>query len=156
MSEQKSNILKCGDYQWESVEKHKYKTGGTGFRDIHRYALLDDQYPELNFHTRYFEIQPGGYSSLEYHRHPHSVVILRGSGSVILENEIHPVSLHDVVYISPDTIHQFHADKGGHLGFICMVDRYRDKPAIPTPETIKKRIQNPEVLDKIRFDGKVR
>src|SRR2546427_2468983 len=38
----------------------------------------------FNFVTRYFEIQPGGYSTLERHQHPHAVVVLRGRGRVTL------------------------------------------------------------------------
>lgn len=151
MSNQPSKILKCKDYQWNSVERHQYKSDGTGFRDIHRYSLLDNRFPELNFHTRYFEIEPGGYSSLEYHRHPHSVIIIRGKGSVILNNEIHNISLHDVVYISPETIHQFHADENEYLGFLCMVDRYRDKPVIPDQKTLKKKINNEQVRALMKF-----
>lgn len=133
-----SRVIKSNHYHWDGVEKKDYKTDTTNFKDISRYSLLgegpDDW--ELNMQTRYFEIQPGGYSSLEYHRHPHSVVIIRGKGSVILNNTITPLALHDVVYISPETVHQFHADQNEPLGFICVVDRYRDKPAIPGKEII--------------------
>jgi len=38
----------------------------------------------FNFVTRYFEIQPGGYSTLERHQHPHAVVVIRGRGRVML------------------------------------------------------------------------
>ncbi|MEX2368205.1 MAG: cupin domain-containing protein [Balneolaceae bacterium] len=143
-------VIKCRNYQWDSIEKKTYKSDSDSFRDIHRYSLLTDEYKDLNFHTRYFEIQPGGYSSLEYHRHPHSVVILRGRGTVILENELQEISLHDVVFIAPETIHQFHADKDEKLGFLCMVDRYRDKPRVPGPDLLHKRITNPEVLEKVK------
>jgi quercetin dioxygenase-like cupin family protein len=150
MSEGKSRILKSGNFNWKKVEKQVYKTSGSGFQGIHRYSLLGDDIPELNFHTRYFEIRPGGFSSLEMHRHPHSVVVIRGSGSVILDNELHHLDLHDVVFIASDTIHQFFADQQHELGFLCMVDRYRDKPVVPDQEMIQKRIKNPEVLKKIR------
>ena len=52
-------------------------------------------------------------------------------GSVILNDSVTDVAPPiDVIYIAPETVHQFHADKGDHLGFICVVDRYRDKPVI--------------------------
>ncbi len=150
MSEVKSKVIKCKEFSWKSVEKHRYKTTGSGFKDIHRYALLADEYQELNFHTRYFEIKPGGYSSLEYHRHPHSVVIIRGAGSVVIDNEIHALGLHDVVYIAPGSIHQFYADKDDYLGFLCTVDRYRDKPVSPDDEHLHSVIHNPSVFEKIK------
>lgn len=153
MKNNNSKVIHCSDYHWDSVKKKDYKTKGTNFKDISRYSLLgegeDEQ--ELNIHTRYFEIQPGGYSSLEYHRHPHSVIIIRGSGSVIIEDEVHPIGLHDVVYISPEIIHQFHADNKEPLGFICIVDRYRDRPSIPDEEMLNKRIKNPAVLNKLKL-----
>jgi quercetin dioxygenase-like cupin family protein len=146
----KSKVIKASNYSWDDVDRKVYKTDTHNFKDIHRYSLLGEEIQELNFQTRYFEIQPGGYSSLEQHRHPHSVVIIRGAGSMILDNKIHELSLHDVVYISPETIHQFHADRGEPLGFLCTVDRYRDKPTIPDEETINKKIHSAEVRKKIQ------
>jgi ribulose-bisphosphate carboxylase large chain len=32
------------------------------------------------FHVRYFEIAPGGYSTLEKHEHEHVVIPIRGRG----------------------------------------------------------------------------
>jgi len=146
----KSKVIKADQYNWKGVEKKIYKTDTQNFKDIHRISLLGDDIPDLNFQTRYFEIQPGGYSSLEQHRHPHSVIIIRGSGSLVLGNEVFDLDMHDVVYISPETIHQFHADKNEPLGFICIVDRYRDRPSIPTDETIKQEITSQKVLEKIQ------
>jgi len=145
-----SSVIKEKDYIWSGVERKDYKTNGQNFNDIHRYTLLAEEYPELNSETRYFEMQPRGYSSLEYHRHPHSVIIIRGRGHVILNNEINEISSFDVVYISPDTIHQFHADEGEPLGFICIVDRYRDRPVVPDDDKIRSIITSEKVLNKIR------
>jgi quercetin dioxygenase-like cupin family protein len=145
-----SAVINEKNFSWSGVERKDYKTDGENFKDIHRFTLLGDEHPELNSQTRYFEIQPGGYSSLEYHRHPHSVIVIRGRGHVILNNEVNEISAFDVVYISPDTIHQFHADDGEPLGFICVVDRYRDRPVIPSDEKIKEMIDSDEVLHKIR------
>ena len=145
-----SKVLKANHYSWKGVERKDYKTDTSNFRDVHRYSLLGDDISELNFQTRYFEIAPGGYSSLEKHRHPHSVMIIRGSGTLVLGNELHELDVHDVIFISPGTIHQFHADKDQPLGFLCMVDRYRDKPVIPDDETLQNEITNPDVLQKIK------
>ena len=146
----KSTVLKSDDFSWKGVEKNVYKTETQNFKDIHRYTLLGEEFKELNSETRYFEIQSGGYSSLEYHRHPHSVVIIRGSGSVILNNDLKKISCFDVVYISPETIHQFHADNDEPLGFICMVDRYRDRPSVPDEDKITEVIKSQKILKKIK------
>ena len=148
-----SKVLRANDYKWDSVERKEYKTETTNFKDITRHSLLgeqDDEY-QLNSQTRYFEIGPGGYSSLEYHRHPHSVVVIRGSGTVVLNDRVQEIGLHDVIFVSPETVHQFHADNGDHLGFLCVVDRYRDKPTIPGEEIIDAKVGQGEAREKIRF-----
>lgn len=142
MKKTNSRVIKSNGFSWEGLEKKDYKTDTTNFKNISRYSLLGEEESdyELNMQTRYFEILPGGYSSLEFHRHPHSVVIIRGSGSVILNETVTPINTLDVVYIAPETIHQFHADNDEHLGFLCVVDRYRDKPTIPSTELIDKLV----------------
>jgi quercetin dioxygenase-like cupin family protein len=147
-----SKVIKSSDYQWEDVPRKDYKDDNSCYKGVHRYGLLGEQPDELalTFQTRYFEVEEGGYTSFEYHRHPHSVVIIRGSGTVILGDELHKLSLHDVVYISPETLHQFHADRGEALGFLCTVDRYRDRPTLPDSDEINQMIQKSDVLDKIK------
>lgn len=145
-----SRVIHCENYHWDSVPRKEYKKNSSSFEDISRYSLLGDEEHTLNMQTRYFEIRPGGYSSLEYHRHPHSVIIIRGSGSVVLGDNVIDIGLHDVVYVAPQTLHQFHADKGDFLGFICIVDRYRDRPMLPDNDYINTHINNPAVLEKIK------
>lgn len=147
-----SKVIKNTDYQWEDVPQKRYKDNPGCYEGVNRYSLLGEKSDEqqLNFQTRYFEVEPGGYTSFEHHRHPHSVVIIRGSGSVILDDEVYELGLHDVVYISPETMHQFQANKQEALGFLCIVDRYRDKPVLPDEEQIKKVITSKEVLKKIK------
>lgn len=147
-----SKVIKAKDYKWEAIPRKDYKTETQCYKGVHRYSLLgegkDEQ--ELNFQTRYFEVETGGYTSLEFHRHPHSVIIIRGSGSMILGDEVKELGLHDVVYISPETLHQFHADRDEPLGFICIVDRNRDKPTLPDEHFLKEKVSSPEVLKKLR------
>ncbi len=153
MAKNNSRVVPNRDFRWEGIPLKAYKTDGTHFKDITRQSLLgegpDDW--ELNLQTRYFEIAPGGYSSLEVHRHPHSVVVIRGSGSVVLNDEVFDLGTFDLVYVSPETLHQFHADKGEPLGFLCMVDRYRDKPLLPDTDTIDRHIGSGAARAKIRI-----
>lgn len=145
-----SKIIESTSQGWNGVEPKKYKTKGSNFKSVTRYSLLDDETSALNTHTRYFEIESDGYSSLEMHRHPHSVIVLKGSGTVILDNQVSEINTHDVIYIAPETIHQFQADRGKVLGFLCIVDRYRDKPVIPSDDFIRANIHSEKVLKKIR------
>ncbi len=152
MSENPSKIIRARDYRWQQVEQREYKTEGTHFKDITRQTLMGEGAGEqaLSCLTRYFEIQPGGYSTLERHRHTHSVVIVRGRGEVILEDRVEPVGLHDCVYIAPDTFHQFHAVGSEPLGFLCIVDRERDRPQLPSEADLARLNGVPAVAARLK------
>ena len=147
-----SKVIKCSNYEWQGVDRRDYKADSSCYKGVHRFSILGEREDEqaLNFQTRYFEVETGGYTTLEYHRHPHSVMIIKGSGSMILGEEVHELELHDMVYISPDTLHQFHADKNEPLGFVCIVDRYRDRPTLPDDEYVTKSIKNEAIKEKLR------
>lgn len=126
-----SKVIKYQDFRWEGVVLKAYKAPAAApFKDVTRQTLLGEGPGEgaLRFVTRYFEVQPGGYSTLELHRHPHSVVILRGIGQVVLGDETYELAPFDCVYIAPATKHQFRATGSEPLGFLCIVDRVRDRP----------------------------
>jgi quercetin dioxygenase-like cupin family protein len=148
-----SKIIKKQGEGWEGITPKKYKTEGTNFRDVSRYSLLgegEDEH-ELNMQTRVFRVEAGGYSSLEYHRHPHSVMIIDGRGSMVLGDEVHQLETGDVVFISPETLHQFHADREDVLAFLCVVDRYRDRPAVPDQEMLNRQLGDGPARKKIRL-----
>ena len=80
---------------------------------------------------RYFEIAPGGYSTLERHEHTHAVLILRGHGIVQIGSETQALGERDLVTVDPLIWHQFHAAPDSPLGFLCLVARERDRPQLP-------------------------
>lgn len=124
-----------GDFGWDGVERLRYKEEGSApFRDITRQVLFSQ--PDQDCELRYFEIAPGGYSTLERHQHTHAVLILRGRGTVRLGETEHRVAEHDLVTIDPLTWHQFRADAEAALGFLCLVSKARDRPQLPTEETM--------------------
>jgi ribulose-bisphosphate carboxylase large chain len=83
------------------------------------------------FHVRYFEIAPGGFSSLEEHGHEHAVVVLRGRGQVQLGEMVHDLGFGDTVYVAPHEVHQFRNPSPDEpFGFLCMVDAQRDRPVV--------------------------
>jgi quercetin dioxygenase-like cupin family protein len=127
-----SKVIRCREFRWGGVDLRAYRSGAAESRDVTRQTLLGEGPGEepLNFLTRYFEVQPGGYSSLEVHRHPHSVIVIRGTGQVALGDETYEISPFDCVYVAPGTKHQFRATTSEPLGFLCMVDRERDRPQV--------------------------
>ncbi|MCC7049866.1 MAG: cupin domain-containing protein [Alphaproteobacteria bacterium] len=131
-------------FRWDGVAEIAYKQEGSApFRDISRQVLFDD--PALGCQLRYFEMQPGGYSTLERHEHAHAVMILRGYGACLVGNAVRAVKPRDLVSIPPMTWHQFRASAGEAMGFLCMVNAVRDKPQLPDAEQMKAICANPAV-----------
>lgn len=125
MSEE-SRVIRCAGFRWEGAPVTAYKPDPAHFRDVTRQTLVGEDAGEIV--TRYFEVQPGGYSTLERHEHRHTVIVLRGRGTVRLGDEVHEIAPFDAVYVAPHTVHQFRAGQGEPLGFLCVVERDRDKP----------------------------
>jgi quercetin dioxygenase-like cupin family protein len=123
-------IIRDEGFQWQGVPVTSYKSDTGSHRGVTRSVLLGAApgQEDLSFETRYFEVEPGGWTSLERHRHPHAVLVLRGEGTVVLGGNEERIVCHDVVYVRPSTPHQFRADRGSRLGFLCIVDRERDRP----------------------------
>lgn len=119
------------DFRWAKVDLLAYKEEGSApFAGITRQILFAD--PLLGCELRYFEIAPGGHSTLERHEHVHAVMILRGKGRCLVGGRVAAVGSHDLVHIPPMAWHQFRADAGEALGFLCMVNAKRDKPQLPS------------------------
>jgi quercetin dioxygenase-like cupin family protein len=125
----------AGDYRWQDVERRHYKEEGNApFRDITRQVLFAQ--PDQQCELRYFEIAPGGYSTLERHQHTHAVLILRGRGTVRIGDDVQAVAERDLVTIDPLAWHQFRAAADSALGFLCLVSRTRDRPQLPADEDL--------------------
>src|SRR5215467_6693937 len=104
------------------------------FKAVTRQVLFSD--PAQESELRYFEIAPGGFSSLERHAHTHNVLILRGHGHCLVGRNVRAIATHDLVAVPPLTWHQFRATGREPLGFLCMVNATRDKPERPTPQDL--------------------
>jgi mannose-6-phosphate isomerase-like protein (cupin superfamily) len=132
------------DFRWDDVEFLPYKQEASApFKAISRQVLFHE--PELACELRYFEMEPGGYSTLERHEHMHGVMILRGHGHCLVGQTVRPVSPHDLITIPAWAWHQFRATRGEPLGFLCMVNRERDKPQLPTDDDLAALAMKPEI-----------
>ncbi|MEY6433542.1 cupin domain-containing protein [Thioalkalicoccus limnaeus] len=122
-------------FTWEAVEPLVYKPQGSApFRDITRQVLF--RRADLACELRYFEIAPGGYSTLERHEHEHGVMVLNGRGRVLVRDALYRVAAQDLVLIPTRAWHQFRADEDSPLGFLCLVNVERDRPQLPTAEDL--------------------
>lgn len=131
-------------YRWDTVEQLVYKPTGTHFHDITRQVLFSGD-EAARAQLRYFEMAPEGYSTFERHAHVHAVLILRGSGHVLVGEKVSAIRAFDLVRVPPMTWHQFRADAGEALGFLCLVACDRDRPQRPSPEQIETLKAHPQI-----------
>ena len=140
---------KAKGYRWDGVEVLPYKEDGRAlFKAITRQVLFAD--PAQGSELRYFEVAPGGFSTLERHEHTHNVLILRGSGHCLVGREVRPLATNDLIAVPPMTWHQFRATAGEPLGFLCMVNTARDKPQLPTAEDLSDLQHDPQLAEFLR------
>jgi len=118
------------------------------FKDISRQVLFHEE--TLGCELRYFEVEAGGYSTLERHEHAHAVMILRGRGECLIGAEVRPVGQFDLVSISAWQWHQFRATEDQPLGFLCMVNVQRDRPQLPTDDEFRQLMAVPTVAEFLR------
>lgn len=131
-------------FQWEGVERLRYKDEGSApFRDVTRQVLFADAGGSSEW--RYFEVAPGGWSTLERHRHTHAVMILRGRGRCLVGTQVCEVAERDLVEVPPMTWHQFRAAPDAPLGFLCLVSRERDRPLLPSQDDLRALRADPGV-----------
>jgi quercetin dioxygenase-like cupin family protein len=119
-----------GNCRWTGVTTDKYKQIDGGWYSISRQVLVGKYGESAKFHLRYFEIAPGGQSSLERHKHEHLVICIRGKGRVRLGEKSCLIANLDTVYISPDTVHQLLNPYKEPFGFFCIVNAKRDRPKL--------------------------
>ncbi len=129
-------------FRWDGVELLAYKDDGSApFKAITRQVLFER--PELGCELRYFEMEPGGHSTLERHEHVHAVMIFRGRGTCLVGGAVREVAAPDLVYIPPMTWHQFRATRAEPFGFLCMVNAARDKPQLPSEAELARLKEDP-------------
>ena len=120
-----------GNFTWDGVDVLQYKQDGSApFKDVTRQVLFDGG--GLPVQLRYFEVAPGGWTTLERHEHVHSVMVIRGKGRCLIGEAKHELAMNDLVSVPPMTWHQFQASPDQPLGFLCLVASDRDRPQLPS------------------------
>jgi quercetin dioxygenase-like cupin family protein len=79
-----------------------------------------------HFHMRVFDVRAGGETPLHSHEGEHEVYVLAGRGTVMdgdVPRELVPGT---VVWVPEGDVHQFRADRGEPLRFICVIPRPRE------------------------------
>lgn len=136
-------------FVWEGGEVLAYKEANGTFRAVTRQVLADAEHGQ-GTSLRYFEVGPGGWTTLEHHEHTHVVMPIRGSGRALVVDRVVPLAPHDVVFVPSWGWHQFRAAEDEPLGFLCSVPVDRDRPVLPAPDDLAALRRDPEVAAFIR------
>lgn len=139
-------------FVWEGGSVLVYKEEDGTFCNVTRQVLSDVRHGQ-GTSVRYFEVGPGGYTTLERHEHTHLVIPIRGSGSALVVDRIVPLACHDVVFVPSWGWHQFRAAAEEPLGFLCAVTVERDRPVLPTDEDLVALRRDPDIRAFIRAGG---
>lgn len=119
-------------FQWSSRESTPYKDAGDlAFKGVRRVELVGKFGERTRCDLRYFEVAPGGFTSLEKHLHTHIIIGARGTGVLTMGNQRIVLAPMDVVYLQQLEVHQLHNDSQAPFGFLCIVDHQRDRPMKP-------------------------
>jgi len=120
------------DFQWSNRESTPYKDADDlAFKGVRRVELVGRFGEHTRCDLRYFEVEPGGFTSLEKHLHTHIVIGARGTGLLTMGNQRIALNPMDVVYLQPLEVHQLHNETREPFGFLCIVDHERDRPMKP-------------------------
>ena len=123
-------------FEWSGRPSTAYKDArdlaqDPAFRGVRRVELVGRFGERSRTDLRYFEIEPGGYSSLEKHVHSHIVIGARGRGVLVLGSRRETLAPMDVACIGPLEAHQLRNESSEPFGFFCIVDHDRDRPKAP-------------------------
>ena len=123
-------------FEWSDRPSTAYKDArdlaqDLAFKGVRRVELVGKFGERSPTDLRYFEIEPGGYSSLERHLHAHIVIGARGRGVLVLGERRETLSPMDVACIGSLESHQLRNESPEPFGFFCIVDHDRDRPAAP-------------------------
>jgi len=73
------------------------------------------------FAMRHFTVEPGGHTPRHQHHYEHGIYIVGGSGTIEIAGEARAIKAGDSLFVEPNAEHQFRADRGEGLQFLCMV-----------------------------------
>lgn len=95
--------------------------GLAGAERVAMALMVGREHGAPHFALRHFSVEDGGHTPHHQHDYEHEVFIVSGTGTLHLAGTDHPLKAGDVAYVPADTDHQFRADRGQELSFLCLV-----------------------------------
>ncbi len=74
-----------------------------------------------NFAMREFEVEPGGHTPKHFHDYEHEVYVVAGRGAIVDGDVEKPLNAGDVVFVSPNDVHQFRNTGTEPMRFLCLI-----------------------------------
>jgi len=72
---------------------------------------------------RRFRVEAGGYSPHHQHNYEHVVYVLSGKGTLLASEKEREITSGNSLIVQPNEIHQFRADQGETLEFLCIIPK---------------------------------
>jgi quercetin dioxygenase-like cupin family protein len=92
-----------------------------GTKDVSMRIMVGRADGAPNFSLRQFRVAPGGHTPRHSHDYEHEVVVVGGAGTAEYDGAHHAIKEGDVLLLQPNIVHQFRADRGSELRFLCLV-----------------------------------
>jgi len=74
-----------------------------------------------NFSMRHFTVEPGGHTPRHSHDYEHEVYVTSGRGEAESDGASHQIKAGDVLFVEPNSVHQFRNTGEEPLTFLCLV-----------------------------------
>jgi mannose-6-phosphate isomerase-like protein (cupin superfamily) len=142
--------LKFDDYRWDTVPLINYKevssksNANITFNNITRQNIITKN-DGVDFEVRLFECGPDGFSTLEKHQHTHIVMIARGTGKVIIGENIYDASPLDYFIIPEWHPHQLINTGKEPFAFFCTVNANRDNFKLLSNKEVEQLRENKDI-----------
>jgi len=109
----------------KDVDKIRYD--GDNIKSVIKQSLIGPEQGWNGYVMRLFTVEEGGFTPRHSHPWPHINYIISGKGSVYLSGKEYEIGAGSIAYVPNNTAHQFMANKGETLKFICIVPEEGDK-----------------------------
>ncbi len=94
---------------------------GEDLKDALKKVLIGPEQGWENHVMRLFSLKKGGYTPKHSHPWIHVNIVLEGKGTLFLEGKGYEVEKGSVALVPENALHQYRADRGENLEFICIV-----------------------------------
>jgi quercetin dioxygenase-like cupin family protein len=92
-----------------------------GARDVTMRLMVGRADGAPSFSMRHFTVEPGGHTPRHSHDYEHEVYVVEGSARVEQDGEFADLAPGDVVFVRPNTTHQFVNTGAEPFKFLCLV-----------------------------------